>query len=121
LETSPRISPLGEEDEIAVRCLGIDLREVRRRVEAVFVASSAAAWTARSADADVSVPTRILLHRSSPPSCTGTVCPEATSGDGAGTFLVMGCRHALGVCGDEPRIGSPPSLVDPGVDGSIST
>jgi hypothetical protein len=25
------------------------------------------------------------------------------------------------VCGDEPRIGSPPPLVDPGVDGSIST
>jgi hypothetical protein len=51
----------------------------------------------------------------------GTECPEATSGDAAGTFLVMGCRHALGVCGDEPRIGSPPPLVDPGVDGSIST
>jgi hypothetical protein len=69
---------------------------------------------------------RVRSHQDLAPSVVasfvhGTVCPEATSGDGAGTFLVMGCRHALWVCGDEPRIGSPPPLVDPGLDGSIST
>jgi hypothetical protein len=42
---------------------------------------------------------RVRSHQDLAPSVVasfvhGTVCPEATSGDGARTFLVMGCRHA---------------------------
>jgi hypothetical protein len=35
--------------------------------------------------------------------------------------LAMGCRHAPQVVRGRTAVGSPPPLVDTGVDGSIST
>jgi hypothetical protein len=51
----------------------------------------------------------------------GKQLAEATSGDGAGTSLAMGCRHPPRWCGDEPRLAPYPPWFEPGVDGNIST